>query len=182
MSHRHALTYHDYAALPADGRRYEIHDGELSVTPAPSPRHQMCVANLFLVLNNHVRSNGLGVVLFAPLDVILGGGTSIVQPDLVYLANDRVTAISHRGIEGPPTLAVEVLSPSSAGVDRANKQRLYARHGVPFVWLVDPDARAVEAYRLEEDRYALALRAASTTPVDLPPFQGLGLVPPSLWP
>ena len=182
MSPRHAvLTYHDYAALPNDGRRYEIHDGDLSVTPAPSPQHQICAANLFRILDGHVRAHGLGVVLFAPLDVILSD-TSIIQPDLIYLASDRLGAISRRGIEGPPTLAVEILSPSTTAIDRDTKHRLYARHGVPFFWLLDPDAGIIDAYRLEGDRYALALRARGAAPVDLPPFQGLTLVPTSLWP
>jgi Uma2 family endonuclease len=182
MSRRHAaLTYHDYAALPDDGRRYEIHDGELSVTPAPSPQHQICAANLFRILDSHVRSNGLGVVLFAPLDVILSD-SSIVQPDLVYLAPDRLGAVSQRGIEGPPTLAVEIVSPSTTSIDRTTKHHLYARHQVPVFWLVDPDARVIEAYRLEGDRYALALRASGAAPVDPPPFPGLALVPTSLWP
>ena len=83
MSRHHvALTYRDYAALPDDGRRYEIHDGELSMMPAPSPQHQIVSANLFRILDAHVRSNGLGMVLFAPFDVILTD-TAIVQPDLV---------------------------------------------------------------------------------------------------
>ncbi|HEY7647733.1 MAG TPA: Uma2 family endonuclease [Methylomirabilota bacterium] len=182
MSPRHAvLTYHDYAALPNDGRRYEIHDGELSVTPAPSPQHQRCAANLFRILDTHVRAFGLGEILFAPLDVILSD-TSIVQPDLVYLASDRLDVVSRRGIEGPPTLAVEILSPSTTAIDRATKPGLYARHGVPFFWLLDPDAGIIEAYRLGGDRYALALRAWGPAPVDLPPFPGLALVPTSLWP
>ena len=182
MSPRQAvLTYHDYAALPDDGRRYEIHDGELSVTPAPSPQHQICAANLFRILDSHVRSHGLGLVLFAPLDVILSD-TSIVQPDLVYLASGGLGAVSRRGIEGPPTLAVEILSPSTTAIDRATKHDLYARHGVPFFWLVDPEARLIEAYRLEGERYTLALRASGAAPVDPPPFPGLALVPTSLWP
>lgn len=182
MSRRHAaLTYHDYAALPDDGRRYEIHDGELSVTPAPSPQHQRCAANLFRILDTHVRAHGLGEVLFAPLDVILSD-TAIVQPDLVYLASDRLSAISRRGIEGPPALAVEILSPSTTAIDRDIKHRLYARHGVPYFWLVDPDARVIEAYCREGSRYTLALRASGAAPVDPPPFQGLALVPMSLWP
>lgn len=182
MSRDHAvLTYQDYAALPDDGRRYEIHDGELSVTPAPTPQHQMCAANLFHILNQHVRSNGLGIVLFAPLDVILTD-TAIVQPDLVYLATDRLGAISRRGIEGPPTLAVEIISPTTATIDRDRKRRLYARHRVPFFWLVDPEGRVLEAYQLEHDGYALALRASAATPVDPPPFSGLALLPTSLWP
>ncbi|MGH7311867.1 MAG: Uma2 family endonuclease, partial [Candidatus Rokuibacteriota bacterium] len=67
-------------------------------------------------------------MLFAPLDVILSD-TAIVQPDLVYLASDRLSAISRRGIEGPPALAVEILSPSTTAIDRDIKHRLYARHG-----------------------------------------------------
>jgi Uma2 family endonuclease len=121
-------------------------------------------------------------VLFAPLDVILSD-TAIVQPDLVYLASNRLGSISQRGIEGPPTLAVEILSPSTTTIDRDTKHRLYARHGVPYFWLVDPDARVIEVHRLEADRYTLALRASGAEPpVDLPPFHGLTLIPASLWP
>lgn len=81
-------TYRDYAALPNDGRRYEIHDGELSVTPAPSPWHQDVVLNFATVLRAHVSERGLGRVFVAPIDVILSD-TSIVQPDIVYVL-DRV--------------------------------------------------------------------------------------------
>src|SRR5437867_4604299 len=92
------LTYRDYCELPADGRRYEIHDGELSVTPAPSPQHQMITRDLFTVLHYHVKTRGLGEVLFSPIDVILTE-TAIVQPDIVYLDRARLGAISGRGIE-----------------------------------------------------------------------------------
>jgi Uma2 family endonuclease len=182
MSSRHvALTYRDYAVLPDDGRRYEIHDGELSVTPAPSPQHQRCSANLFRLLDSHVRANGLGEVLYAPLDVILSD-TAIVQPDLIYLAPDRRGAVSRRGIEGPPTLAVEILSPSTVSIDRVTKLHLYAHHGVPFFWLVDAEAQVIEAYRLAGARYALLLRASGPVPVELPPLTGLALIPASVWP
>lgn len=75
------LTYQEYEALPADGRRYELHEGELSVTPAPSPRHQRILRNLNKILQQHVETLGLGEVLFAPLDCILSE-TTVVQPDL----------------------------------------------------------------------------------------------------
>ena len=65
------LTYEDYAALPDDGRRYELHEGELSVTPAPGSRHQWVLSNLNDLLKQHVTRNSLGIVLFAPLDCIL---------------------------------------------------------------------------------------------------------------
>jgi Uma2 family endonuclease len=174
------LTYRDYAALPDDGRRYEIHDGELSVTPAPGSQHQIISIRLIEVLLPPAKAAG-GLLLHAPLDVVLSD-TSIVQPDIVYLAPDRLERISRRGIEGAPTLAVEILSPSTRTIDRARKPALYARSGIPWLWLVDPDARVVEVFGLQDDRYVLALTATGAAPVDLPPFPRLGLVPDTLWP
>ncbi len=178
---RVVLTYKDYEALPADGRRYEIHEGELSVTPAPSPRHQRISRNLFDILHQHVKVRSLGEVLFSPLDCILDE-TTIVQPDLVYLDPTRLGRVSDRGIEGPPTLVVEILSPTTTIIDRSTKRQLYRRHGVPYYWIVDPEARTVEAYVLAEGSYQLATRAFGAEPVSLPPFPDLALVPASLWP
>ena len=180
-----ALTYRDYEALPADGRRYEIHDGELSVTPAPSFDHQVILSNVLRVLFQHIPSVAPGLVLPAPLDVILSdkpAETSIVQPDILYVAADRMARTSRRGIEGGPTLAVEILSPSTRRIDRVTKTRLYARYDVPFLWLVDPDARTIEAFELRGGQYTLALAATGAEPIDLPPFTGLALVPDRLWP
>src|SRR5262245_47305505 len=78
------LTYRDYATLPDDGRRYELHDGALSVTPAPGLSHQRISANLGDVLRAHVKRQQLGEVLYSPLDVILAA-TTVLQPDLIYL-------------------------------------------------------------------------------------------------
>jgi Uma2 family endonuclease len=175
------LTYKDYAALPADGRRYEIHAGELSVTPAPSPRHQRILGRLNHVLRLHVEERRLGEVLFAPIDLILGE-TTIVQPDLLYLDPGRAGLVSDRGIEGAPTLVVEILSPSTTVIDRATKTQLYARHGVPYYWIVDPEARTVEAYVLVAQGYELVRRASGSAPVSLPPFPELAFAPASLWP
>ena len=175
------LTYKDYEALPNDGRRYEIHEGELAVTPAPSPRHQEISANLFDALRTHIKSRSLGKVLYAPIDVILSD-TNIVQPDLVYLEARRLSSISSRGIEGPPTLIVEILSPSTTQVDRTTKLQLYARYAVPYYWIVDPDAHAIEAYVLREGGYHLSVSAAGPNPVFLPPFIDLPIRPETLWP
>jgi Uma2 family endonuclease len=174
------LTYRDYEALPDDGRRYEIHDGELSVTPAPTPHHQMISGALFLALSQWLQAHSGGRLIYSPLDVILAD-TTIVQPDIVYLAPDRLERISHRGIEGAPTLAVEVLSPSTWRVDRITKRDLYARYGVPCLWLVDPDARAIETFTLEHDHYVHARTVSGSNAGELPPFTGLALVPDSLW-
>jgi Uma2 family endonuclease len=178
---RIVLTYRDYEALPNDGRRYEIHEGELSVTPAPRTRHQVVSARLMIRLGAHVERLGTGLVVAAPLDVILSD-TTIVQPDIVYVAADRTRAISERGIEGAPTLVVEILSPSTAQIDRQTKIQLYARHGVPWYWLVDPDARTVEVYGLAGGAYTLAARVTGDEPFSAEPLPDLTIPLASLWP
>lgn len=174
------LTYSDYEALPSDGRRYELHAGELSVTPAPSPRHQRIARRLLVALNQHVETRELGELFAAPIDCILSD-TTVVQPDLVYIGAQRMSAITARGIEGPPTLVVEILSPSTMQMDRSVKVQLYARHGVPYYWIVDPETGVIQAYALAGGVYELAAHMAGPGPVSLPPFADLVLDPASLW-
>ena len=174
------LTYKDYEALPADGRRYEIHEGELSVTPAPTPQHQRVSGNLYEILRSHVKSHGIGEVFYAPIDCILGE-TTVVQPDLIYLDTARLAAISARGIEGPPTLIVEILSPTTASIDRSTKRQLYARYGVPYYWIIDPVAQTIEAYTLSGPGYQLTQRATGTESISIPAFSDLSFSLASLW-
>jgi len=177
---RVVLTYADYAALPDDGRRYEIHEGELSVTAAPRTRHQEIIGNLFAALRAHVIGRALGKVFVSPIAVILSDIT-VVEPDIVYVATDRLPLISDRGIEGAPTLVVEILSPSTAQTDRHTKMQLYARHGVPWYWIVDPDSRTVEVYALGEGGYALSTRVAGDEQLSAEPLTDLVIPPTSLW-
>src|SRR5438552_14841510 len=123
------LTYEDYVDLPDDGRRYEILDGELEVSPAPAPKHQAVSRNLLWIVHGHVQERGLGSVYYAPIDVILTD-TSIVQPDLVCLAAARASLVSRRGLEGPPHLALEMLSSCAVRRARIAKAALCARYGV----------------------------------------------------
>jgi len=173
------LTYRDYAALPNDGRRYEIHDGELSVTPAPGRTHQHVVLRLGAALDAHVFANSLGEVYIAPFDVILAE-TTIVQPDIVFVANERLAIFTERGAEGAPSLAIEVLSPSTAHIDRSTKLQLYVRSAVPYSWIVDPERRRIEVYRLVAGVYD-GPETFDDDLVDVPPFDGLRLNPTSLW-
>jgi Uma2 family endonuclease len=151
------LTYEDYVGLPDDGRRYEILGGELEVSPAPSPRHQGVSRNLLLILCGHVQERGLGSVYYAPIDVILAPDT-IVQPDLVFVAEDRESIVTERAIEGPPDLAVEILSPWSDRRDRVAKAGLYARYGIRHYWIADPVARTLEVYEVEGAEYRFVAR------------------------
>ena len=175
---RTICTYADYAALPDDGRRHELHEGELVLTPAPGTGHQGALIDLGALLYGHVKENGLGRVFVAPTDCILSDVT-VLQPDILFVDVAHRSLISERGIEGPPTLVVEVLSPSTASRDRGRKRDLYARHGVPWYWMVEGAARSIEAYRLVGDTYQLAARL--TAPGALPPFLDLIIDPAAIW-
>ncbi len=174
------LTYEDYAALPDDGRRYELYEGELSVMPAPSPGHQKSVVDLVLTLAAYVKRERLGQVFVSPIDCILSD-TTIVQPDLVYVDTSKLNLITSRGIEGPPTLVVEILSPSTAQIDGRRKMALYAKFGVPHYWIVDHDTRRIEAYGLISEGYHFTAELEGSTPLALPPFPDLALDPATLW-
>jgi Uma2 family endonuclease len=180
MSARVRLTYDDYAALPDDGRRYELYEGELIVTPAPRPRHQLVIGNLHVLMVDHVRRHGLGQVFLSPIDVILSRIT-VVQPDLVYVDTGRLGIVTERAIEGAPTLVVEVLSPSTDARDRGVKHGLYARHGVPYYWIADPSARTVQALRLSGGSYEIVASLDESAPATLPPLVGLTLDPGAVW-
>ena len=180
MATRIVLTYADLVAIPSDGKRYELHEGEIYMTAAPRPRHQQVVGNLHLILAAHVRRLGLGEVFLSPIDVILADVT-VVEPDLVYLETARLGRVSDRAIEGPPTLAIEVLSPSTAAADRGVKLQLSAKYGVPHYWIVDPDARLIETYRLAGPSYEGGPRLDGPVSVALPPFPDLLLDPASVW-
>jgi Uma2 family endonuclease len=138
-------TYEDYLDFPDDGKRYEIVDGEVHVTPAPLFRHQDIVLFVARKVADHLDRHGGGRVFIAPADVILSP-TDVVQPDVLFVAGADIHRITPANLQGPPTLAVEVLSDPRH--DRVRKRRLYAHFGVPEYWLVDPDGERVEVYRL----------------------------------
>src|SRR6266699_4185771 len=124
---------------PDDNLRYEVIDGELFMTPAPSWQHQYGLGRLHVVLDNWVYPRGLGTVVEAPIGVVLDEEDG-VQPDLVYVSRERSSVIGERGVEGPPDLVAEVLSPSTEARDRGVKMRRYAVADVPHYWLLDPQA------------------------------------------
>lgn len=136
-------TYEDYKDLPEE-LRCEIIGGDLQMTPAPNARHQAISAFLFGTLWTFVRARGLGVVLAAPTDVVLSQ-ENVVQPDLLFVARSRKDIIDPgAGINGPPDLVVEVLSPSDPRRDQVTKRELYNRYGVQEYWIVDPEGQTVE--------------------------------------
>ncbi|HXV82107.1 MAG TPA: Uma2 family endonuclease [Candidatus Binatia bacterium] len=166
------LTYEDYVLLPNDRSRYEILQGELTVTPAPSTKHQTTSGNLLVLLSLYIRERDLGKLFHAPIDLILES-TSVLQPDLLFVSKTRQSIITERAIEGAPDLVVEILSSTTSRTDRVTKARIYARHSVPVYWIVDPEREAIEIYLLEANGYRLAATLLGKTPMAAPPFTEL---------
>lgn len=166
------LTYEDYVLLPNDRNRYEILEGELSVTPAPGTKHQTASVNLVVFLSQYITERKLGRLFHAPIDLILEA-SSVLQPDLLFVAKARQDIITDRAVEGPPDFVIEILSPTTGRSDRITKAQIYAHHKVPAYWIVDPDQEAIEIYLLEADGYRPAATLAGQAPMFAPPFADL---------
>src|SRR4051794_29074029 len=142
------LTRSDLDALPDDGHRYELIDGVLIVTPAPSWQHQTIVGEIHVLL--HAACPAHLQVLLAPFDVVLALNT-VVQPDLLVARRSDLTL---RDLPTAPVLAVEVLSPSTRLIDLSLKRARYERSGVPAYWVVDPERPSITAFDLCDGVYA----------------------------
>ncbi len=147
------LTYADYLALPGD-ERYELHDGELVMVASPSEPHQRVAKRLAWQMMT-LEERGLGQVYFAPFDVVLSD-TEVVQPDLLFISQERAHIITHANVQGAPDLVVEILSPSTSNRDWTYKRELYAKYSVKELWLVDPEAGIVWVMLLRGDAFELA--------------------------
>lgn len=142
-------TRDEVLALPSDGMRHELFNGELVVTPAPLRLHQLVVGELYLRLAQHLAQHAVGRVLLSPADLPLRGG-QVAQPDVFVLPHlDFAQDWSDAPV---PLLAIEVLSPSSARYDRGLKRRAYQHAGVGEYWIVDPEAQMVERWRPADER------------------------------
>jgi len=142
------VTYEMYAAMPDDGRRYEIIDGVMeAMSPGPTTSHQTVSRDLFVLLQS-CRSDY--IILYAPLDVILSE-KDVLQPDLLMVYRSRSAIVTQRAVEGPPDLVVEIVSPGSRRRDKGIKMKTYAKFGVPEYWLVDSQTRTLEQFLLVDD-------------------------------
>lgn len=158
---REKFTCDDLWALPDDGVRRELIDGQVYVTPSPAWRHQELVLRLAVALKLHSEAHGGGAVSIAPFDVILSGH-DVVQPDVLFVADDDQTALTAANLQGPPTIVAEVVSDPAR--DRRIKLGLYAAHRVKEYWVVDPEADQVEVHRLGPEGYGKAEVCARAGP------------------
>ena len=164
-------------ALPEDGSRYEVLDGELFVTPAPSWNHQRVVFLLASTLREYVRPQALGEVLLSPADIELSE-ERLVQPDVFVIPPTPGRRPQSWREAKSLLLVAEVLSPSTARADRTNKRDIFQDERVPEYWIVDPDARVIERWRPHDKRpeilaHTIEWQPDPATPalaIDLPAF------------
>jgi len=146
-------TYEDYLKTP-DDKRYELIGGELFMTPSPITKHQRISRELAFALLQFAKKEKIGEVFYAPFDVYLDK-ENVVQPDILYVSQERLMIIGEKNIQGAPDITVEIISESSAYRDLVQKKKLYARFGVKEFWVVIPEQETVEIYALKDAMYEL---------------------------
>lgn len=181
MSSYAKFTYKDLQPLPEDsGKRYELHEGILFVSPTPWLDHQELVAEVTERLNGFVEPKQLGRVYFA-VDVCFAEDTSYT-PDVVFVSAAHVERILSRYVRGAPDLIAEITSPLTEFLDRGFKFQDYARFGVPEYWILDPVARTAEVYVLRGTGYELFGRFGETDTLRSEALPGLEIPLAEVWP
>jgi Uma2 family endonuclease len=174
---RRRAGYADLLALPPDVRA-EILNGEITTLPAPRPRHAKPQGALRRFIGGPFDDDdGFGGPggwwIFAEVDVQLGD--DVVRPDLSGWRRERLPEPDVRPIVTVPDWACEVLSESNEAHDRVTKRALYARHGVRHYWIVDPEARTLEAFALEGQRWVDVGSFDESALARIPPFEAVEL-------
>ncbi|MGE5612578.1 MAG: Uma2 family endonuclease [Bacillota bacterium] len=175
------MTARQFLELGEDppGVRLELVDGEVAVSPSPTPDHSYTDKKLSMILTQHVEAHDLGQV-FGDVDTIFGPH-DVRRPDILFFAKDRLYLISQKAMEGPPDLCVEIVSPSSGKIDRVDKFRQYQAGGVAYYWIVDPQERTLEGYQLQDGVYVPTGQGKASDIVRLPPFPELEIPLQRLW-
>jgi len=164
-------TYDEMLAeLPETNQPIELWDGELVMSPTPTPRHQTIVGSFYRALHDFVHREKLGTVFSSPLDVVLSEHR-VVQPDVLFISNSKKSIIQDR-IRGVPDLVFEVISPGTWKRDRVEKKSLYEQVGIAEYWIVDPESRAIEVFALANGSYQLHCRAADAETAKSKLFSG----------
>jgi len=155
-------TYEHWLNFPDDGWKYEIINGVLYMSPAPTPKHQDVISELLILMRLYAKQHNLGKVLIAACDVKLPGQDVPFEPDIIFVRQANRHIIGPKRIDGVPDLVVEVLSPSNAHYDRKTKFNIYQQEGISEYWMVDYHAETIEIFILVEGTYHLMGKYSST--------------------
>ncbi|HEX7593091.1 MAG TPA: Uma2 family endonuclease [Anaerolineae bacterium] len=148
------LSYDDLRLFPDDGKRHELINGEHIMSPAPKTRHQNASGNLFARMHAFARQHNLGRVFAAPFDVVFSDFDA-TEPDILFISREHETILTEDNARGAPDLVVEILSPSTAELDRKVKYALYEKYGVREYWIITPDAEIVQIFARRPVGYEL---------------------------
>ncbi len=151
---RRTYTLEKYEALPKPDRYYELVKGKLIRLDINGDRHGRICINLSMELVLFVKLHKLGRVLLNTgfvLDATDPAKPTVRIPDLAFIAASRVIPVTEKSVQGPPDLAVEVVSPSDVLANIINKVRMYQKAGVSLVWVIEPSSQVVWVYRLEKE-------------------------------
>jgi Uma2 family endonuclease len=146
------LTLEQFKRLVKDGMKADLINGVMFVTIPASYTHERLFGFLMRLVGDYVEAKDLGVIL-GSRSLVEVGPRDGYEPDLCFVAQNRLDIINETSIIGPPDLVIEIISPSTRRHDAYAKKQGYARLGVPEYWLIDPDNRAVVFYRLTESGY-----------------------------
>ncbi len=158
------MTYADLMNMDipeGDTGLYELLNGEIVRRSSPNTPHQRTSLKLTRQLDRFNEEHKLGELFCAPYDVYLDENNAGIQPDILFVSHERDFVIrENNGVVGAPDLVIEILSKGTAGKDRGDKKDIYEQFAVREYWIVDPSARSVEVYRMEDNRYRLYSFAA----------------------
>ena len=157
------FTVAELDQMPDDGRRYELLDGVLVVSPRPTTVHQVVAGRLYSVLSSACPED----LCVVPEPAVELGPQTEFDPDLVVVRMDQVGGAK---FTEPPLLVIEIRSPSTALIDLNRKKAAYERFGVPSYWIVNPDPPQPEltVFELRDGRYALAAKTLGLFTADRP--------------
>jgi len=176
------MTARQFLELGEDpaGIRLELVDGEVALSPSPIPDHSYIVMKLGAILIRHVEGKKLGRI-YSDVDTVFGE-VDVRRPDLIFFQTSRLHIVGPTAIEGPPDLCVEIISPSSADIDRQDKFNQYQKGGVRHYWIIDPKAKSIEGFKLVRGKYRVSGQGGDNQTVNLPPFEDLDINLDELWP
>jgi Uma2 family endonuclease len=145
------ITADEFFQLPETNLPTELIDGEIIQMPSPIPEHQRALRRIVALVGRLIPN---GEIFFAPLDVYFDDG-NIVQPDLLWVAENSRCVITEKRLVGAPDLVIEILSPGSTRHDRKTKFRLYEKHGVREYWIIDLSEPLVEVWQHIDGKFDL---------------------------
>ena len=166
------LTVEDYRMMPETGPRYQLIEGELFMAPAPNRFHQDISGNIYYLLRGYLETHPIGKLYEAPFDVFFDEFNAH-QPDIVFISKANYAILTDAGAEGAPDFIVEILSPKTEFLDKKSKRNVYARSGVKELWLVEPEAKTVHVYFLQDDPEHPAATHSAKDTFTSPHFPGL---------